>query len=992
MKPEKNAQRVLAITRSKAKMYEYDLPEREHIKIEQDLTTLLDITIGLLGDYANDHVNEISQLESPLFSAQYFDALHNSRLTSDYDIYLRLLGASAYYLSGYPGSSSVLAREINDINLEASGLELLLLSILKKKVILLPKTYEDSPYFELINRAGYYLKRFYIAGSNVKEIMPVLREIRSLSYEIGATRELLFSDVICAITSKQLETSLWTSLPKYSQIPKDSWESFIMANKNVKELWPAQMLIAEHGILTGVSAIIQVPTSAGKTKAIELVIRSAFLSKRTTVAVIVAPFRALCHEIAENMREHFQDMKDVNVNLVSDVLQDDLEVSKDGKYQLLVLTPEKLDFLLRHEPLLPASIGLIVYDEGHLFNDWFRGPKYELLLSSLKRSLLEMTQVILISAIIPNPEDVCEWLIGEKGAVVQARTLYPTSRTVAFVSWKDDLGRLEFVKEDDIDQEEYFVPWLLKQQVLNKQGKEKKDRIFPAQDQRGLYNPAHIALLLGCRLANKGGVAIFAGRKDSVRIMAENIVDAIKRGLSVPLPFESADEEELKRLIIYTKRIYGEESAYANAAELGIFVHHGNTPTGMRLSVEYALQEQKINFVICTSTLAQGVNLPIRYLIVTSNRQGGEPINTRDFHNLMGRAGRAGIFTEGNIIFSDHKIFDLKNNQYESWRWNNTRELMDIGLAKKCRSHILSLLEEPPFDEVKLKHWMNNKEKILDDIRSFILNESIDVVEEGIEEFINEILINTLAFYQADTAQKNALKEIFMTLTREVFAKVSSPEQRRIFAKSCIGLDETIEIMNHFMKEKDVLLAGLDTIEAAFESLWPILYKYNQKLPETISEEKLKAVCIAWCNGKSFLELFDDCSNEKFNNRKVTIDQVIDLCDNGFGFEGSMIVGTCINIIQDVVNDEDLLSILYILQKKLKYGLSDRVAIMLFELGFSDRSLAIELSQEVNSEIFSYVKEELVNVLTSQEIFLKEKIFRNYPLYFENLLNGIVRK
>ena len=55
-------------------------------------------------------------------------------------------------------------------------------------------------------------------------------------------------------------------------------------------------------------------------------------------------------------------------------------------------------------------------------------------------------------------------------------------------------------------------------------------------------------------------------------------------------------------------------------------------------------------FVICTSTLAQGVNFPLKYLIVTSTRQGGEQILVRDFHNLMGRAGRAGMHTEGSVI------------------------------------------------------------------------------------------------------------------------------------------------------------------------------------------------------------------------------------------------------------------------------------------------------------------------------------------------------
>lgn len=62
-------------------------------------------------------------------------------------------------------------------------------------------------------------------------------------------------------------------------------------------LWPAQQLIGEKGVLRGQSAIVQLPTGVGKTKSIELIIRSSFASDRATTAIIVAPLRALCNEI-----------------------------------------------------------------------------------------------------------------------------------------------------------------------------------------------------------------------------------------------------------------------------------------------------------------------------------------------------------------------------------------------------------------------------------------------------------------------------------------------------------------------------------------------------------------------------------------------------------------------------------------------------------------------------------------------------------------------
>jgi superfamily II helicase len=91
----------------------------------------------------------------------------------------------------------------------------------------------------------------------------------------------------------------------------------------------------------------------------------------------------------------------------------------------------------------------------------------------------------------------------------------------------------------------------------------------------------------------------------------------------------------------------GSECPASRGAHFGAYVHHHNIPYGIRIAVEYAMHENMISFVICTSTLAQGVNLPIRYLIIPSFYQGREYIKARDFHNLIGRSGRAECIQKG---------------------------------------------------------------------------------------------------------------------------------------------------------------------------------------------------------------------------------------------------------------------------------------------------------------------------------------------------------
>ena len=110
-------------------------------------------------------------------------------------------------------------------------------------------------------------------------------------------------------------------------------------------VWPAQRLIGEKGILNGKNAIVQLPTGVGKTKSIELIVRAMFLSERGNTALIVAPLRALCNEISDDMGKAFS--KEASINQFSDLLEIDfLNIfSNEDEKKILVCTPEKLQFI-----------------------------------------------------------------------------------------------------------------------------------------------------------------------------------------------------------------------------------------------------------------------------------------------------------------------------------------------------------------------------------------------------------------------------------------------------------------------------------------------------------------------------------------------------------------------------------------------------------------------------------------------------------------------
>lgn len=274
------------------------------------------------------------------------------------------------------------------------------------------------------------------------------------------------------------------------------------------------------------------------------------------------------------------------------------------------------------------------------------------------------------------------------------------------------------------------------------------------------------------------------------------------------------------------------------SAEHGIFSHHGNTPHGIRLSVEHAMRENLVRFVVCTSTLAQGVNLPIRYLIVTSVYQGMERIKVRDFHNLIGRAGRAGMHTEGSILFADPIVYDKRRNRKDGWRWDIVKELLDPTKSEECASSLFQLIplvirndrtkskdkknHTLPWDilsfaKAHIAGWDSLNEIIgkiakqhgengftvdamkpqfeffsltLASIEGFLLS-NWDAVDNGLtEEDIADLAEQTLAYFLADDEKREQIQELFKLLAENISVNIPDANRRKAFGKTLYGVND----------------------------------------------------------------------------------------------------------------------------------------------------------------------------------------------------------
>ena len=1045
MRPEFNSRRLFGITRSKGKMYELGLPEGLHISVPQNSEPqeLFVLTVGTLGDAAailSEAENVAVALPSATveelgFSASFFDAFLESRFKDSLARDTTLLAASAYYLARRPGSSLVLARRLAEAGTDAP-VDKLLHWTLQARWASYPN--DAHPLFgSALGNVARLLAFHFFDGSNLEELTSSLAALRRRAYVGASARDLLFIDIVAAVIRMRLASSAWTTLPGFTGIAAERWAAAIRRPEFPKELWPSQMLLGQAGLFAGKSGVVQMPTSAGKTRSIEIVLRSAFLSGRTKLAVVVAPFRALCHEIGTSLRLAFR-QDAVKVNELSDAMQLDflqqvaelLGAEAPMSQNILILTPEKLLYVLRQTPTLVTDIGLVVYDEGHQFDSGSRGITYELLLTEIKALLPTGAQVILVSAVIQNAQAIGDWLIGDGAQVVNGSGLLPTARSVAFASWLERLGQLMFFESDSYDQPDYFVPRVIEQQTLAGRRGERADRYFPVKS-----DPTDVALYLGIRLVPQGSVAVFCGRKDTASNVAARAVAVYERGFAAATPAASANADELRRMKNLIDRHFGEQAIASRAASLGIFVHHGTTPQGLRLSIEYAMQQGRINFVACTSTLAQGVNLPIRYLIVSGIYQGAERIKVRDFQNLIGRAGRSGMHTEGLVIFSDPTVFDKRRQQRESWKFATSVDLLSSSHSENTTSSLLGLLSpfrssdykgelfleadalcrlilsdaggwlgwanevvslNPRFKfEVKaLVGELRRRRHLIFAIESYLMANRGNSTSSEFNAAAESLAASTLAYHLAPDQVKPDIKTLFISIAEYVEEQEPAAHKQVAYSKTLLGI-KSAKAIEEWVNNNRELLLTLDSSADWLTVVWPLFAQQSDShFLHTVEPDSLAVrLAMLWIGGAPYKVLFARSTDEDGSKlwgakrrRRLTNDDIIDFCESTLGFECSLVLAAVAQFLfgQSGATDGDSAA-LALFQKSLKYGLPDWTSISSYELGFSDRVLAQHLRDAVRAEGFE--GQFFASALGPHRDRMEE-VLADYPSYFKSVFAG----
>ncbi|HFI0022897.1 TPA: DEAD/DEAH box helicase, partial [Streptococcus suis] len=833
-------------------------------------------------------------------------------------------------------------------------------------------------------------------------------------YRNGSDFSVIIVNCLLAVVCKKIDSSSTKLLPEFSGLDFSLWQDYIQSTGSIKELWPSQIELGRKGMFSGKSGIVQMPTSSGKTASINLTLRSAFYSNRIDNALIVAPFRALCREIYRDINAHFVDENNVIVSEVFDLpeIPQDFSIFNDGKKRVFILTPEKLLFLLRNHQSFIDEIGLCIFDEAHLFDDPSRGTNFELLLSTVKQIFPKEIQKILISAVIPNSEAINRWF-NEDGVIVSNNSIKTTEKRVAFSDLNGSNEQLYFIDPITFE-EEFFVPRTVDVSELERLGKERKQKVFPE-----LTNANDISIYYGTKLINNGGVGIFCGRKDTVNVVLRRFIDLNNRNYDLTDFLKNSDRSEVEKIGNLIGQNLGYDSVEYISSQLGVFSHHSGIPMGIRIAIEYAFSKSKINNVVCTSTLAQGVNLPIKYLIISSVYQAGDAIKVRDFQNLIGRAGRAGKYTEGTIILTEPNIYKSPKNK---WKKQNYEALLNPINTEGCQSNILSIIQfksvvptDYRFEPIKFDYWSLIKERFdssvdyrtkINNILSELkgqnspyfkdFNSKIDQIDNtliAIENYIasmyateletDSLAENTFGYFLGNEEEQEKIKELFILIKSKIITSLLETE---IIAKNSIGLYQS-ELLNEWVQENKTSILSCEKEEDLLGVLTKIIIDLsNNKAMRKLSIENLNYISQLWIKGISYFQILESCTEKSISIEKrgkskpIDMSDIISICDNGLGYETSMVLNAINNILEELVGEE--LDVLTMLIKRLKYGLPLEKEINIYELGFSDRIVVQVIGQEINS----VSKNQIRNEIKRKSARLEDKL-SDFPSYYTQIIN-----
>jgi len=427
-----------------------------------------------------------------------------------------------------------------------------------------------------------------------------------------------------------------------------------------EELLPVQAeAVAEGNVLNGTSLVVYAPTGAGKTFVGEMAAMHAATAGRPTVYLV--PTKALAEEKYVVFNRLYGTLGlDIAIS-TRDRREADDRVSR-GQFDLLITVPEKLRFLLSRAPGIAGRLGTVVVDELQLIGDAVRGPCLEVVLAQIISQA--HPQIVGLSAVIDQPQMLAEWLDSDVVTVHKRPVELRKGVLVGSVFHYQEHNSRTIGEED-----------------------------FGIDVAESGFGGAVAAVTLQLTAQGEPTLVFVKDRRNSVRW-------AYRLAECVGLPPAQQAIEQLSALPPTSTR-----RRLMELLEDGVAFHNADLQLADRQIIEAAMRRGEIGALCSTSTLAMGVNLPARNVIVESHcwaniggaqRPTVRPITRAEFENMGGRAGRL-YFGEqfGRAILLAETDF-VAETMFQRYITSNFAPLESAFSQQKPLAQLLTLCSAGP--------------------------------------------------------------------------------------------------------------------------------------------------------------------------------------------------------------------------------------------------------------------------------------------------------
>jgi len=758
------------------------------------------------------------------------------------------------------------------------------------------------------------------------------------------------SYLITVYCKRLLEDSPHALLPKYAGEGKmdDSWRKYMRRLRLGKFpmifFWKSQKEALEAGLLGTDSLLVSMPTSAGKTRTVELAIHSALKDNSDGVCVYIVPSRALAVEVEENLASRLGPMGLAVSVLYGGYDFSPLDEQLLAENRIFVLTPEKLDLVIRQSDDFKKKICLVVVDEAQEFGSPTpsrRTLQMELILSRiLDLAAKNGARVLCLSAMISNREDFAQWISGEPENVIHTEW-QPTFRRYGVFQWLDyHIGRIWYPPiADEFPTESFYVPLLFTKKDLS-------------DGDKGRFE---VAARISIFYSRTGPTLVFTTTKPFV----EKIVDRLFNLFEANPPDTTAPRQEVAS---QCARILGENHKLVKAIKLGFCYHHADVPRNVRRILEKAIGDGSLTLIVSTTTLAQGVNLPIKNVVVHTLSLGNW-VSTTQFWNAAGRAGRAGYETEGHVVFCFYpdleRMAESELEKSESFVASGIRVLIESRLPSAQTAE--EFLEQwalastsqfrrtgTEYDSWTSRKYLNadtEKQQILtildSQLLAWALEESVDEVDDDI---VGRWISKTLFSVQTLDIPELIAKFRAGLTKRAVAVRQQVPDEnkRKLYNRTGLSISSNRKVAE-IAQELKPMLADLQTADRLPREFWKGIHRYFCDIPETSNLRKIQADVLAdWVEGAGYGQLADDYFNGDIEATVRNLEEAI------FSFPWAVhSLIQHINVMPDV---EAVPKLVAYLPSLVNHGVPTLAAAYAINLGITDRQLAIKIGNHYLGE------------------------------------------